>query len=257
MTSEGTDGLTAHSQATTDGERLTGNTDRDLMLTDTDFADEVADRHLRFDAAQYDDIYVVGDVHGCIDELRTLWDRVDPSGDDVVLFVGDLIRKGPDSEAVVEFVQSRPNALSVRGNNEAKVINDRIDTGPFAAFEDGLEELPVVISWDDAMIVHGGVHPEWALADHDIVDFQEMRGVPVGNSYDGPYWFDSYQGPPRVFFGHTVLEDPVVREWAIGLDTGCVYGGDLTAYDYRSDEFVSVPAEETYRDRSDDKILDV
>jgi serine/threonine protein phosphatase 1 len=119
-----------------------------------------------------------------------------------------------------------------------------------------MEALPVAISWDDALIVHGGVHPDWSLTEHDIVDLQEMRGIPVGNSYDGPFWFETYDGPPRVFFGHTVLDAPVEREWAVGLDTGCVYGGSLTAYDYRQDEFISVPAERTYEERRDEKILD-
>ena len=76
-----------------------------------------------------------------------------------------------------------------------------------------------------------------------------------GNGYDGPFWFESYEGPPRVFFGHTVLAEPLVTEWAVGLDTGCVHGGKLTAYDCETEEVVSVPAERTYRPRSDDKVL--
>lgn len=54
---------------------------------------------------------------------------------------------------------------------------------------------------------------------------------PNGDGYDGPFWFETYEGPPRVFFGHTVLEEPFEREWTVGLDTGCVYGGTVTAYD--------------------------
>ena len=224
-------------------------------LRSTQFASAVERHHLRFDADAYDDIYVVGDVHGCLSELRTLWERLDVSRDDMVVFVGDLVRKGPDSAGVVDFVASRENAISVRGNNEAKIIHDRIDTDPFADIEETIKSFPLVVSWDDSLAVHGGLHPEWVLADHAPDDLLEMRAVPPGNSYDGPFWFDLYDGPPTVFFGHTVLEEPVVRESAIGLDTGCVYGGSLTAYEYRREAFVSVPAERTYQERSHEKII--
>jgi serine/threonine protein phosphatase 1 len=59
-----------------------------------------------------------------------------------------------------------------------------------------------------------------------------------------------------VFFGHTVMDGPVATDHAVGLDTGCVYGGGLTAYDVRGDEFVTVPSEE-YQRRADRKILDL
>jgi serine/threonine protein phosphatase 1 len=226
-------------------------------LTDADFSAEVAQHHLRFDADQYENIYVVGDVHGCIAELRTLWERLSPTEEDIVVFVGDLVRKGPDSAAVVKFVQSKDNAVSVRGNNEAKIIHDRIDTDPFDPVADALESFPLVVSWEDAMAVHGGVNPTEPLSAHEANDLLEMRSVPPGNSYDGPFWFERHDGPPRVFFGHTVLADPFVSDWAIGLDTGCVYGGSLTAYDYRRDELISVPAEQTYQSRPDEKILKV
>ena len=221
------------------------------------FGPEIAPTHWRFDPANHDDIYVVGDVHGCIDELRTLWDRLDPSPEDLVVFVGDLVRKGPDSAAVVEFVRSHPQCVSVRGNNEAKLIHDRIDTDPFDGIISEVSTFPHVVSWGDSMVVHGGVHPEDSLDTHDTDEILEMRSVPAGNGYDGPFWFEQYDRKPRVFFGHTVLAEPYVSDSAIGLDTGCVYGGSLTAYDCREDSFISVPAERTYQSRDDSKILDI
>jgi diadenosine tetraphosphatase ApaH/serine/threonine PP2A family protein phosphatase len=83
-----------------------------------------------------------------------------------------------------------------------------------------------------------------------------MRAVPPQNGYSGPFWFEGYEGPPRVFFGHTVLERPLETEAAVGLDTGCVYGGELTAYDCTRDRFVSVPAEAAYRQRAHEKVLE-
>jgi len=218
------------------------------------FSPSVAREHWRFDADEYENVYVIGDVHGCIAELRALWDRLEVADQDVVVFVGDLVRKGPASLEVVEFVCSRENAISVRGNNEAKIVHDRIDTTPFEPIVETIASFPLVVSWNDALVVHGGVDPTRSLADHTGEDLLETRSLPPENGYDGPFWFESYQKLPRVFFGHTVLEEPFVGDSAVGLDTGCVYGGSLTAYDYRRDELVRVPAERTYRSRSDDKI---
>ncbi|WP_336326970.1 metallophosphoesterase [Halovenus sp. HT40] len=222
-----------------------------------DFAEDVEHKHRRFAADEYDNVYIVGDVHGCIDELRLLWDRLAPTDSDLVVFVGDLVRKGPATDAVVEFVCSRPNAVSVRGNNEAKIIHDRIDTDPFEKIADSVESFPLVVSIGDALIVHGGVDPTSPLAAHTPEDLLEMRAVPPSNGYDGPFWFELYDGPFQVCFGHTVLDSPFVTDNAVGLDTGCVYGGSLTAYEYHTGELYSVPATETYQERSEDKILDI
>jgi serine/threonine protein phosphatase 1 len=227
------------------------------MTTAPEFTAPVASAHTRLDTSTIENVYVVGDVHGCLAELQTLWERLDPGSDDRVVFVGDLVRKGPASDEVVEFVRTRENAISVRGNNEQKLVRGTAEAGLSAASREAIESFPLVVSWDDRMAVHGGVHPERPLDAHAPDDLLEMRAVPKANGYDGPFWFELHEGPRRVFFGHTVLAAPFVEEWAVGLDTGCVYGGALTAYDCRRSELVSVPAERTYQSRSEDKILDV
>jgi serine/threonine protein phosphatase 1 len=227
----------------------------EAAVTDEDLSVSLTSHHLRLDVDDWDEIYLIGDVHGCRRELEALLERLDPAPEDLLLFVGDLVRKGPDSAGVVELVRSMPNAYSVRGNNEDKLIHGRKELDGVDP-EGYIADLPVAISFDGALVVHGGVDPRRDLAEHDLQDLLTYRAIPPENGYDGPFWWESYDGPARVFFGHTVLKAPVVTDHAVGLDTGCVYGGSLTAYDLHADEFVSVPAFETYQQRPDRKFLD-
>lgn len=211
--------------------------------------------HRRISLESWDDVYVVGDVHGCLDPLERVLERLEPTDRDLVVFVGDLVRKGPESAAVLELVREAPNMLSVRGNNEQKLLSGDATVPGFGPVEyDQLVSMPVAISWEDTLVVHGGVDPRKRPAAHTAEELQTMRSIDPADGYDGPFWFDEYVGPPRVYFGHTVLERPVDRQWAVGLDTGCVYGGQLTAYDVRNDRFVSVQANE-HESRSPERFI--
>jgi serine/threonine protein phosphatase 1 len=210
--------------------------------------DEVAAQVLRVGRNAWNRVYVVGDVHGCLPALEGLLGELDPAGDDLVVFVGDLVRKGPDSAGVLDLVRSRPNFLSVRGNNEEKLLRGE-KTLPSLDDEDlrYLESLPVAITWDDAAVLHGGLDPYKPLEEHTAEEIQNIAEL------DDGFWWESYTGPGRVFFGHKPLADPVVGPHAVGLDTGCVYGNALTAYDCVADRLMSVPPERTYHDRADYK----
>lgn len=212
--------------------------------------------HRRVDADEWENVYVVGDVHGCRVELEALLRELDPSPDELVVFVGDLVRKGPDSRGVVRLVREMDNALSVEGNNEPKLARGEASL-PELDDDDRayLRSLPTVISWEGHAVVHGGVDPDRPPADHSAEELRNMRNPIADGDYDGPFWWEYYEGPPRVFFGHTPLDGPVDRADAVGLDTGCVYGGSLTAYDVGRRRFVSVPARETYQRRAPDKTV--
>src|SRR6056297_1088369 len=211
----------------------------------------------RIDSSAWDHIYVVGDVHGCRETLERLLDELAPTDDDLVVFVGDLVRKGPDSKGVLDVVRERLNLVSVRGNNEQKLVDGRksIDALTEADY-DYVESLPVTISWDDALVVHGGIDHRKPVVEHTLTELLNNRSLVPDGSYDRPYWFETRRESPRVFFGHTVLAEPFVTDHAVGLDTGCVYGGQLTAYDYRANEVVTVEPPETYVSRSSDSIVE-
>lgn len=212
-----------------------------------EFNDDIEAQHERLDGSEWDLIYVVGDVHGCREELDRLLSELNPNSGDLLVFVGDLVTKGPDSRGVVDLVRSSPNMLSVRGNNEEKLLRGETRLPDLTGNElDWIASLPAVVSWDGAVVTHAGIDPRKPPVDHTVEDLQTVRSLAPEGGYTRPFWFDSYEGPPRIFFGHTVLEDPVVGPYAVGLDTGCVYGGALTAYDCRRDKTVSVEPDRTY-----------
>jgi serine/threonine protein phosphatase 1 len=211
--------------------------------------------HRRIDPDAWEDIYVVGDVHGCLEAFERLLDRLAVGDDDLVVTVGDLVRKGPDSGGVLDAVRRRDNVLSVRGNNEQYLVDGakhHPDHGPDDIAY--MESLPLAISWDDVLVVHGGIDHRKSLADHDPRDLLTMRSL-AGSGYQRPYWFEARSERPRVFFGHTVLSEPFESPTAVGLDTGCVAGRALTAYDYRRGRFVSVEAPTAHEQRSTDSIV--
>ncbi len=221
-----------------------------------DFSESVAPHHHQIDPKNWDSIYVVGDIHGCLDAFERLLERLSVWPDDLVVSVGDLVRKGPDSAGVLSLVRERDNILSVRGNNEQGLL-DGSKSDPALDETDlaYIETLPLAISFDDTLVVHGGLDHHKTVADHSPEDILEMRSL-TGSGYDRPYWFETRTEQPRVFFGHTVLSEAFETPAAVGLDTGCVYGGQLTAYDWESEVFLSVDPAETYRERSADSIVD-
>jgi diadenosine tetraphosphatase ApaH/serine/threonine PP2A family protein phosphatase len=100
----------------------------------------------------------------------------------------------------------------------------------------------------DFVVVHAGRTPGVALEKDTIGALTSLRRL------DGPgrpWWYEGYAGPDLVVFGHT--PSPLPRAWrrgeqlvALGLDTGCVYGGKLSAYSPELDEFACVPARRAY-----------
>jgi len=204
----------------------------------------------RLDAGVWENLYVVGDVHGCRDAAERLLAALDPSPSELVVFVGDLVRRGPDSPGVVELVRSAPNLLSVRGNNEQKLVTGRRPPAGLSADQlRWLRGLPVAVSWEGALVVHGGLDTRKPAAEQTVDDLQTTEAV------GERFWWQAYDGPARVFFGHKVLAEPYVTPSAVGLDTGCVYGGPLTAYDCARERTVSVPGEQ-HKQRAPERFLD-
>lgn len=207
-------------------------------------------------------LIVIGDVHGCIEEFHALLDRVGPSDGDRVICVGDLVRKGPRPDLCLELVRDQ-GYLSVIGNNENKLLgfeNRGLIRRLFLSPQDRrilrrrdlldfIRSWPVVIDIKSigALVVHGGLFPGMHIDEGTIAKSRDdlirlrylrragsaWRRVGKGNESAGDVlWSDVWEGERTVLYGHTPVHEPRVGRRAIGLDTGCVYGGALTAAIY-------------------------
>eukprot|EP01119_Soliformovum_irregulare_P022903 TRINITY_DN7911_c0_g1_i1.p1 TRINITY_DN7911_c0_g1~~TRINITY_DN7911_c0_g1_i1.p1 ORF type:complete len:240 (-),score=58.32 TRINITY_DN7911_c0_g1_i1:76-795(-) len=217
---------------------------------------------------QWNQSIVVGDIHGCLDELKELLAQVsfDPTTDRLVS-VGDLVGKGPQSIEVIHFFRSLPHAFAVRGNHDQFCLDQRRDLKTNGKIERAvdpthmkvieqldedswtwLENLPLFIDLPEfnALIVHAGKLPHISLAEHVPFDLMNMRNIHEGKALphakEGVPWVTLHEGPTHIIFGHDAVRGLQQYEHATGLDTGCCYGGKLSAVILPKWEIVQVDA---------------
>ena len=110
-----------------------------------------------------------------------------------------------------------------------------------------LNSLPFMIDWGSHLVVHAGLRPNVELHSQTTEDLTLLRTLGEDReSKDGTPWYDVYNGEKFVLFGHWPAPEPRRGKMALGLDTGCVYGYQLTAYTIETGELKSVPAHRAY-----------
>jgi diadenosine tetraphosphatase ApaH/serine/threonine PP2A family protein phosphatase len=211
-------------------------------------------------------VIYVGDIHGCIDEFQALLRVLRVSKSDALVLVGDLVAKGPDSQAVVQAAREL-GAQAVRGNHDQRVLDYKkappsgpikahhlqvLDTLSDAEFA-WLDALPYAIRMpaQNVLVVHAGVVPSLPLAEQNPRDVITMRalkpdGTASTRASEGVLWATKWHGPEEIVFGHDAVRGLQHHPHAIGLDTGCCYGRDLTAYLLPERRLVSVRAKNVY-----------
>lgn len=223
----------------------------------------------------------IGDIHGCLDEFNELLNKLsyDPKEDRLIL-LGDLIDRGPDSVGVVR--KARESRLEcVMGNHEHKFIKwfrsqgTRVDVYDKRAFYTELSDqdityihdMPTYIELEDVIVIHAGLKPGIVLSEQKKDDLMYLRYTDsdrkfislkkiskLGKEATGAiFWTQFWSGPKNVVYGHNVhsYEDPLIEETApgvfcYGLDTGCCFGGRLTALIWETREIVQVQAKRAY-----------
>lgn len=230
---------------------------------------------------------LVGDVHGCREELESLLtelgyglvrdeagrpvDAVPPAGRRAV-FLGDLVDRGPDTPGVLRLVMgmvASGAALCVPGNHEDKLLRAlrgkqvttshglaeslaqlAAQTEEFRArvvtFLDGLVSH-YVLDGGALVVAHAGLLERYhGRTSRRVRDFclygqttgeTDEFGLPVRYA-----WAQDYRGRATVVYGHTPVPEPEWVNDTICVDTGCVFGGRLTALRHPERELVSVPA---------------
>jgi Calcineurin-like phosphoesterase len=219
---------------------------------------------------------VIGDIHGCADELGQLIEKAGWRPGERLVMVGDLVAKGPDSQAVVARARES-GALAVMGNHDAHVLHLRqvalgrvpgdgrkakpehqqvLDTltDPDWAY---LEHLPLLRRLGpehpgdpDTAVVHAGLVPGIPLEQQSREHLLTLRsitneGEPTKKAKGMP-WGSQWRGPERIVFGHDAVRGLQEYAYATGLDTGCVYGGQLTALVLPERKLVAVRARRAY-----------
>jgi hypothetical protein len=215
---------------------------------------------------------VVGDVHGCRDELERLLDLVKYDEKDELFFLGDLLSRGPDPRGVLSIMR-RAGARGVRGNHDDVLLKwraavqsgdsdahlgkakrklaEELDSADWSVLES--LELYIDLPDHELRLVHAGVVPGVPIEAQDEQSLLCMRylgprnepiekiGVPRGEAVEKDgivLWGRRYTGPPHVVFGHNAQLEPQLHPWATGIDTGVVYGERLTAMVLEKDQRV-------------------
>jgi serine/threonine protein phosphatase 1 len=207
--------------------------------------------------------WVIGDVHGCAAELATMLRRIPPN--ESVVLLGDLYTKGPDPVGVWTLIQER-RLRSVLGNHDARLAKQLTRTAPkkdphakavIAALDvtgphwrSHLLGLPLYIEVEGWTVVHASIHPSGDLERTERRDFLVRRRWPH-DIPSNPRWWSIYEGTRKVVFGHDAARGLVRVQrdgepLLLGLDTGCVYGGSLTAVRLPEATLLQVPAARAY-----------
>ncbi len=205
---------------------------------------------------------VIGDVHGCFDELVLLLGLFNLKSEDRVVAVGDLTVKGPKSREVLDLFMANTQFSSVMGNHDYALVRHfrdghHLKSSQAKVFEElktpddrylrFLEALPFLIDLGSHLVVHAGLRPGVRLEDQNKDDLIELRTLGSDRTdRTGTPWYEEYDGPARAIFGHWPSPQPRKGAFALGIDSGCVYGYELTGYILESGEFLKVPAIQAY-----------
>lgn len=240
-------------------------------------------------------VVAVGDVHGCIEELKELLNTIQFNKNQMrLVFLGDLMDRGPDPVACVRKVREL-DVECIMGNHEEKhlrwrkheknrqltgkvnpmkrmsnadaLANEQLSDQDFS----WMKSLPLKLNLgNNWWAAHAGCEPRLPLAKQIPAQIMRVRFVnqdgvaqslnPDKSQPEGTvYWAEQWRGPENIVYGHCVhdlkevrydysLDNSLPHGVCLGIDTGCCFGGHLTAALFTNNiiEFAQVKAKRKY-----------
>ena len=203
-------------------------------------------------------LIAIGDIHGEIEKLNSLLDKLNLQAGDKVIFLGDYIDRGLNSKAVIERVldlSKKIECVFLKGNHEDMLLKTKITqsqddiehwllSGGISTYDNYgdypaifnthgkfLDSLKLYHIEQNYMFVHAGINPKKELSEQTKDDLLWIREEFLDNSHNLPY---------KIIFGHTPFIEPLILNDKIGIDTGCGKEKDLplTAFICDSETFI-------------------
>ncbi len=249
--------------------------------------------------SQHGPFDIIGDVHGCTDELERLLEVLGYAQTEIpgippplynrlyhhpagrtAIFLGDLVDRGPrilDAVDLVRLMVDAGHALAVLGNHDEKLLrklrgrNVQVKHGlektlaELADLSPQLESLTrqrmiaffsalpnhYVLDSGKLVVAHAGIKKPMIGRDSPRVREFTLYGETNGeiDEFGLPVrldWARSYHGHAFIVYGHTPTRRPIWMHRTINIDTGCVFGGKLTALRYPEMTLTSISAEHEY-----------
>ena len=203
-------------------------------------------------------LIAIGDIHGEVEKLNSLIDRLYLQKQDKVIFLGDYIDRGLNSKAVIERIldlSKKIECVFLKGNHEDMLLKTKITqsqddiehwllSGGISTYDNYgdypaifnthgkfLDSLKLYHIEQNYMFVHAGINPKKELSEQTKDDLLWIREEFLDNSHNLPY---------KIIFGHTPFREPLILDDKIGIDTGCGKEKDLplTAFICDSETFI-------------------
>ena len=203
-------------------------------------------------------LIAIGDIHGEIEKLNSLLDKLNLQTGDKVIFLGDYIDRGLNSKAVIERIldlSKKIECVFLKGNHEDMLLKTKITqsqddiehwllSGGISTYDNYgdypaifnthgkfLDSLKLYHIEQNYMFVHAGINPKKELPEQTKDDLLWIREEFLDNSHNLPY---------KIIFGHTPFIEPLILNDKIGIDTGCGKEKDLplTAFICDSETFI-------------------
>lgn len=227
-------------------------------------------------------------MHGCSNELKSLLGLLSPRTTDRLIFLGDLVNRGPDSvgtlKLILKWLKEGHSLEVVLGNHDVSLLQAAaslgfLDTNRTFLSEANLfqvqphfvelarqvhQEAPDALAWlshrplfiedQEWIAVHAGLPPTVSLTESSWETLTRVRHwnpetrsmIPPERQSAGGPWYLGVKGPKAIIYGHWATQGLQIKDFSKGMDSGCVWGGRLSALCWEDQSVYSVPAQQIY-----------